>query len=694
MPNIIKTYNFTSDTEGFVVTHEGNSLGGWVSSGGNPTGHFVFSVLGRRDEGYPYIELTTTWETLGISAGSTITQINASSFDWRANEINVPDFEQYGPLEIRDSGSILQATLIASTQQSGTTTYATKNGGVVSIPAAIEASNSTIKIRLNCGVKVANNASAEAEIMLDTLVLDVQYDLPNLPPTIVANTADAVDFVIPALPLLEFTGTDPTSDDLEYVIELDTAPTFDANVQNIDNFPVEGNLKFGMYIQADINQEVGQCFTANAGNINEVSWHIRTIGAPTGPVFCRLSRTSHDTVDQHNVYGVDAHSYDSILATSNSILAENISTNWETVTWRFSTPHFANEDVGNWYYSVSIRFEGGNETNKVQVGGNQVGQVPPANHSGNQWANDDGTYTIESPSTDLIFYADRDAGFLIADSATGDTRFVNTVNGGDTQPFNSGEKISFEVNDLTLVDDQYDESNKNNWETLDGTVTRVGQSFKSQGGDLFNAKFSLAHRGTAPTGPVTAKLYAHSGTFGDGGVPTGAPLATSDTVEAANLGIQDTFITFNFPGGYTLVKDTVYFMVIDGVFDVTNYVEVWHDDTSSTHQGNRVTWSGSWVASPIDACFQINVISPLRPGTYYWRVKTIDPNGSNSYSANTPTRSFNVTEVAGAAPGMNINVGGAWKDMTAIKINVGGTWKVVQAVKVNIGGVWKPMITP
>jgi hypothetical protein len=36
-----------------------------------------------------------------------------------------------------------------------------------------------------------------------------------------------------------------------------------------------------------------------------------------------------------------------------------------------------------------------------------------------------------------------------------------------------------------------------------------------------------------------------------------------------------------------------------------------------------------------------------------------------------------------------VNVGGAWKDMSAMKVNVGGVWKDVSKIYTNVGGVWK-----
>jgi len=42
-----------------------------------------------------------------------------------------------------------------------------------------------------------------------------------------------------------------------------------------------------------------------------------------------------------------------------------------------------------------------------------------------------------------------------------------------------------------------------------------------------------------------------------------------------------------------------------------------------------------------------------------------------------------------ATPGIKINIGDVWKDVTGVQINIGDTWKTVTKGEVNIGDVWK-----
>ena len=39
--------------------------------------------------------------------------------------------------------------------------------------------------------------------------------------------------------------------------------------------------------------------------------------------------------------------------------------------------------------------------------------------------------------------------------------------------------------------------------------------------------------------------------------------------------------------------------------------------------------------------------------------------------------------------GINIGVGGAWKNIANMKIGVGGVWKQVSKISIGVGGVWK-----
>lgn len=157
-----------------------------------------------------------------------------------------------------------------------------------------------------------------------------------------------------------------------------------------------------------------------------------------------------------------------------------------------------------------------------------------------------------------------------------------------------------------IIGDNYNEDNSNTTASVrsDGN-TNYGQAFKVfENISLSSCKFYLKKTGS-PTGNMTAKLYAMTGTFGTNGKPTGAALATSSTLDVTTLTSSLALITFTFSTGYLLKDDTFYCIALDatGVTgDVNNNVNLGADSTSPSHQGNRLSSSdsgSSWSTSAV-----------------------------------------------------------------------------------------------
>jgi hypothetical protein len=130
-------------------------------------------------------------------------------------------------------------------------------------------------------------------------------------------------------------------------------------------------------------------------------------------------------------------------------------------------------------------------------------------------------------------------------------------------------------------------------------------------GTLDKLQWQLRKIGT-PTGNATAKIYAHSGTFGTSSAPTGTALATSATLDVSTLTGTLTVKDFVFSGGdkITLTSGTNYVATIEySGGDASNYIEVGIDTTTPTATGNiSDLFTGSWVtASTIDAIYYLYV---------------------------------------------------------------------------------------
>jgi hypothetical protein len=63
----------------------------------------------------------------------------------------------------------------------------------------------------------------------------------------------------------------------------------------------------------------------------------------------------------------------------------------------------------------------------------------------------------------------------------------------------------------------------------------------------------------------------------------------------------------------------------------------------------------------------------------------------NDADANSPYIADWTDEASAGGNSKKINIGDAWKDVSAIKINIGDTWKTVSSMKINIGDAWKTL---
>jgi hypothetical protein len=158
--------------------------------------------------------------------------------------------------------------------------------------------------------------------------------------------------------------------------------------------------------------------------------------------------------------------------------------------------------------------------------------------------------------------------------------------------------------------DSYSESNYNNDLAFSTLSYGTGQSFTGDGGVLNSCKFYLQKQGS-PSGTIYAKIYAHTGTFGSSGKPTGSALAVSDGIDVSTISTDYGLVTFNFNGEnkITLVNNTKYVVAIEYPDGITGHtIRHGADNSSPSHSGNRCYQSNtlSWTAdSSRDQCFYI-----------------------------------------------------------------------------------------
>jgi hypothetical protein len=253
----------------------------------------------------------------------------------------------------------------------------------------------------------------------------------SLTPTISPNTADATDFGSDSTPTIEFTGTDGNADDVRYNFQIDSVSTFDSGGSVVDDSYSETNQNATAALN-NITKGWSQSFTATGGNLKSAKFYLSKSASPTGNATAKLYNHS-------GTYGTSSKPTGAALATSDNFDVSTLTGSLQLITFTFSgtTPPFL---VPSQTYVITIEYSGGSATNIVNVGYDST----PA-HGGNEANQDLGTGNWSTGGAgDLIFYVYTADPLLSKVSGT-DSGFANTVTGGDTDPFNSGEKVGFTV---------------------------------------------------------------------------------------------------------------------------------------------------------------------------------------------------------------------------------------------------------
>ena len=157
--------------------------------------------------------------------------------------------------------------------------------------------------------------------------------------------------------------------------------------------------------------------------------------------------------------------------------------------------------------------------------------------------------------------------------------------------------------------------------TSQSVADGIGQSFTGDGRPITSCDFYLHSFISLPTGTVYAKLYAHTGTYGVNGKPTGLVLATSKPMNASRVGLNESAINFGFVGAerVTLVNGTKYVITLEHAEDGTgNHVFARRTDTD-IHSGNGSYKDTNWIVTPnsIDFIFHVytgdlpDIVSPI-----------------------------------------------------------------------------------
>ena len=190
MATTTKTWTFPTDTQSWVATVD-TSVGStttalWQSadtSVADGSGCLEMNMTSTNKNDINYWEITGTWVSLfAIPGDSVVTEISTpDDYDWRCTVFVRGDATACttGPFELRNSAGTLQATFSAGLLFTGTGSWATRSGSTVSVPAAISAAGTTVKLRLNNILATVPGGGPSVILRQDQIVVTINFASKN-----------------------------------------------------------------------------------------------------------------------------------------------------------------------------------------------------------------------------------------------------------------------------------------------------------------------------------------------------------------------------------------------------------------------------------------------------------------------------------------------------------------------------------
>jgi len=175
-----KTFSFTTTAEGFIGTSGGKSVLSYDSGTGNPAGSLKTDSAGRNNSDISDWTWSGTWEDLGVPTGATVTQVRINSGYTKVTAWNVVNSVTIGAYKLRDSLDADQATLWSGRSPTGIDAdwVPISQQADQTVPPAIQASNSSVKLYLERTIDLGNDAATQATLYEDELSFVITYSNP------------------------------------------------------------------------------------------------------------------------------------------------------------------------------------------------------------------------------------------------------------------------------------------------------------------------------------------------------------------------------------------------------------------------------------------------------------------------------------------------------------------------------------
>jgi hypothetical protein len=441
-------------------------------------------------------------------------------------------------------------------------------------------------------------------------------------PTVTLNSPADASSDSDTTPTLDFTGTDPEGQDLEYNVQVDRVNTFDGLMDSYS----EANQSLDISLNVPTSRiGISQSFTGNGGTLASCNFYLKKTNTPTGNAVAKIYAMSGTFGSDDNIPTGAA------LATSDNFDVSTLTTSYALVQLTFSGGNQITLTNGTKYV---ITFEyTATSTHSVQVGGDNTSP----SHGGNSAYLVGSTWTAQA-GVDTCFYVYSDFP-LDKLSVTPDAGFTTGHPFGQMMESNTNASQTGELQGSPA-------SPAAAWDEAWAQSFQASSSYS-----LGQVIFKLAKR-NSPTDNIYVELCSSVG---------GTPLATSDNIDGSTLTTSAAEITFTFPSPAALTSGTTYYLQLrrSGVADSTNeyYVSMnasgnpYANGQAYTLTGNPASWtsqaSTDLYFKTIQAiAFTVQAGDALSAGTYYWRVRALDPDGANTYGAWSSTRSFTVSALS------------------------------------------------
>ena len=198
MSTIPKTFAFATDAESHNFTSGGKATGGYDGAQGNPTGSIYVNSAGRNNSDTSYFLWQGTWvDLLGIDSNSTVTNIQLTDLETYVNTYSTVTSATIGPLQLRNSSGVSQATLWSGRTPTGTDGSWQSAGSQTSqsVPAPLQPATTTIQLYYQVTITLGNDKAAQFDANIDNVDYLVTYNAPQNYQRSVTDTVGVTDSV-------------------------------------------------------------------------------------------------------------------------------------------------------------------------------------------------------------------------------------------------------------------------------------------------------------------------------------------------------------------------------------------------------------------------------------------------------------------------------------------------------------------